>query len=60
MMPVASLAMAAMATACTVATLYGGEERPGMVAVGAGERGEVVVCFIWPVTDIAVRTVART
>jgi hypothetical protein len=34
-----SLVMAAMATACTVAALYDGEERPGMVAVVAAVRG---------------------
>jgi hypothetical protein len=34
-----SLVMAAMATACMVAVLYDGEERPGMVAVVAAVRG---------------------
>jgi hypothetical protein len=34
-----SLAMAAMATACTVASLYGGEKRPRIVVVGAAGRG---------------------
>jgi hypothetical protein len=31
--------MAAMATACTTAALYNGEERPGMVGVVAAVRG---------------------
>jgi hypothetical protein len=34
-----SLVMAAMATTCTVAALYDGEERPRMVAVVAAVRG---------------------
>jgi hypothetical protein len=38
-MLVASLAMAAMATACTVASLYGGEKRPRIVVVGVAGRG---------------------
>jgi hypothetical protein len=48
------------ATACMVAVLYGSEERPWMVAVVQEGEAEVVVCYTCPMTDAAVRMVART